>query len=56
MHFESAARLYADAGDTKMAHEAYVKLAISSEKENSLLSAAEAYTQAASFSDDFESG
>ena len=56
MHFESAAKLYVEAGDTQMAHEAFAKLAVSSEKENSLLSAAEAYTQAASYSTDFESG
>ena len=53
MHFETAAKSFSEAGDSEMALKAWLKTAASSEKENAMLSAADAYTHAASFESNF---
>jgi hypothetical protein len=53
MHFETAAKSFSEAGDSEMALKAWLKTAASSEKENAMLSAADAYAHAASFESNF---
>jgi len=51
LYFETAAKLYKEVKDDKLAYESYLKFAVSSEKINSLSSAAEGYSQAALLDD-----
>ena len=54
MHFEAAAKLFAEANDSQMAIEAYLKYAECAEKENAMLSAADGYAQAANHEIDLD--
>jgi len=54
MHFESAAKLYSEAGDNAMAVDAYLKYAKCAEKEDAMHSAADGYAQAANHEKDIE--
>jgi hypothetical protein len=53
LHFETAAKLFKELGDSNMAKECYIKYALSSEKIDMPSCAAEGYHQAAFLETDF---